>query len=97
MTKLKIDLNKNIIKLTGHITFNNVVNSLNICIDKTKNFKDIKVDLKNLCNFNSSILIFIINYIKNSIKNKQKIQFINIPDLLLKLSKVYNLNTIIQK
>ena len=97
MEKLKIDLNQNVLKLTGYITFNNIVISLDTCIKKTEKFKNIKIDLKNIYTLNSSVLIFIINYIKISNKKEQKIQFINIPILLLELSKIYNLNTIIQK
>lgn len=92
---LKIEKNKVII--SGFITFENVVEILDLCIKKTTNLENIEIDLKNLNNSNSSVLLFIINYIKHAIKSNKQIHFINIPHLLLELSAVYNLNTIINK
>jgi len=92
-----IELDKNIIKISGYITFENIVDILDTSIKKTNHLTNIKVDLKNLHSSNSSVLIFIINYMKNSIKKKQAIKFINIPASLIELSNVYNLNNIIQK
>jgi len=93
MTNLK--LNTNTIELTGSITFENIVNMLEICISKTKTMKNIVIDLKDLQDPNSCTLIFMINCIRYAMKNQQKIKFINIPLLLIELSKVYNLNKII--
>lgn len=96
MKDLKINIiNNDTIELFGHINFENIVKTLEQCTTKTKHIKNITVDLKNLQNSNSCVLLFIINYMRYSIKNQQKIKFINIPTLLIELSKVYNLNKII--
>lgn len=95
MKKFKLNINNNVLILYGKIDFENIVNVIDICINKTKMIKNLIVDFKHLQNSNSSVLLFIINYIRFSIKNKQKIKFINTPTLLMELSKVYNLNNII--
>lgn len=96
MNDLKINIiNNDTIELFGYINFENIVKVLEQCTTQTKNVKNIIVDLKNLQNSNSCVLLFIINYMRHSIKNQQKIKFINIPTLLIELSKVYNLNKII--
>ncbi|HIH2762562.1 MAG TPA: STAS domain-containing protein [Candidatus Azoamicus sp. MARI] len=92
---IKIILYGNILELSGIITFNDVVVLLNICIEKTSNLDVINVDLGKLESLNSSVLIFIINYIRSAIKNKQSIKFLNMPDLLIELSQVCNLNKVI--
>ncbi len=92
---INIILSKDVIKLSGSITFNDVVILLHTCIEKTAKLNVINVDLGELDSSNSSVLIFIINYIRSAIKNKQTIRFLNIPDLLIELSQVYNLNKII--
>lgn len=93
--KINIVLSENILELSGVITFNDVVALLNVCIEKTSKLNIIKVDLSKLESSNSSVLIFVINYIRSAIKNKQTIRFLNIPDLLIELSQIYNLNKII--
>lgn len=92
---INIVLFENNLALSGFITFNDVVSLLDMCIKKTAKLDVINVDLKDLKTLNSSVLIFIINYIRSAIKNKQTIKFSNIPDLLIELSKVYNVNKII--
>lgn len=93
--KINIVLSENVLELSGVITFNDVVALLNVCIEKTSKLNIIKVDLSKLESSNSSVLIFVINYIRSAIKNKQTIRFLNIPDLLIELSQIYNLNKII--
>lgn len=95
MKDLKTNVNNNTIELCGYINFENIVTALEKCTTETKTIKNITVDLKNLQNSNSCVLLFIINYMRYSIKHQQKIKFINIPTLLIELSKVYNLNKII--
>ncbi len=97
MSNYKINLNKNLLKISGEITFYNVMNILNLSIAKTKNLKHINIDLKKLNRIDSSILIFIVNYIKNAIEKKQTIIFVNISNLLINLSKIYNLDSMINK
>jgi len=97
MNEIQINVKNNIVNIYGDINFHNIVHTLNICINKTNDLQNIKVDLKNIENPNSCTLIFIINYIRSSMKKKQSIKFINIPVLLNDLSKVYNLNHIIAK
>ena len=97
MNNFHLDLKNNILKISGYITFENIMDVLNKCILKTNNMTHIIVDLKNLYSSNSSVLLFIINYIRHSMKQKQEIKFINIPELLTELSKVYNLNKIIHR
>ncbi|HIH2763193.1 MAG TPA: STAS domain-containing protein [Candidatus Azoamicus sp.] len=92
---INIVLSKNVLKLSGVITFNDVVMLLNACIKETSKLDIINVDLGKLESSNSSVLIFIVNYIRSAIKNKQTIRFLNTPDLLIELSQVYNLNKII--
>lgn len=93
--KINVVLSEDVLELSGVITFNDVVALLNVCIEKTSKLNIIKVDLSKLESSNSSVLIFVINYIRSAIKNKQTIRFLNIPDLLIELSQVYNLNKII--
>ena len=97
MSKITINLINNTLFISGDIDFDNLENVLNECIRKTDKINLINVDMKGLRKPNSSVLIFIINYIRNSIKNNQKIKFINIPELLSELSKVYNLKSIIDR
>ena len=97
MSKITINLINNTLFISGDIDFDNLENVLNECIRKTDKINLINVDMKGLRKPNSSVLIFIINYIRNSIKNNQKIKFINIPVLLSELSKVYNLKSIIDR
>lgn len=92
---INIVLFENNLEISGFITFNDIAHLLDVCIEKTSKFDVINVDLKNLETLNSSVLIFIINYIRSAIRHKQTIKFLNIPDLLIELSKVYNLNKII--
>ncbi|HIH2763508.1 MAG TPA: STAS domain-containing protein [Candidatus Azoamicus sp.] len=92
---VKVILTGDILELSGFITFNDVVMLLDICIEKTSKLNIINIDLGKLESSNSSVLIFIISYIRSAIKNKQTVNFFNIPDLLIELSKVYNLNKII--
>ena len=72
------------------------MNILNISINKTKDLKNIIVNLENIKNPNSATLIFMINYMRSAIDNNQSIKFINTSTLLSDLSKVYNLNDIIK-
>lgn len=96
MNKIIIRLNKNnILKISGYINFNNVLEILNNCIKLTQNIKEIKIDLKDLCNSNSTVIIFIINYIKNAQKKNTYIDFLNTPKPVLDLIKIYNLNALI--
>ncbi len=93
----KIYFEDNIVKIYGCINFNNIIEILNICTKKTENLHHINLDLKKLNNSNSCVLLFIVSYIKNAIKNKQTITILNIPPILSELSKVYNLQNIIHK
>ncbi len=97
MKSPSIILDKNKLIISGFITFDNIVQTLNSCIEKTKNIETVEIDFKNLYKSNSSVLLFIINYIKYALKTNKQIFFMNIPPLLIELSKVYNLNNIIQK
>lgn len=97
MNKIIIKLDKNKLILSGFITFDNIVQTLNSCIEQTKNINSIDIDFKNLNNSNSSVLLFMINYIKYALKTNKQVFFINISHLLLELSKVYNLDNIIKK
>ncbi|HFL8824242.1 MAG TPA: STAS domain-containing protein [Candidatus Azoamicus sp. OHIO1] len=91
-----IFIKNGILKISGNITFENIVEILNLCFEKTKNIKQIKIDFKDLSNSNSSsTLIFIINYIRNVKQQNKTIVFMNIPLFLIKLTKIYNLNSII--
>ncbi|HIH2762231.1 MAG TPA: STAS domain-containing protein [Candidatus Azoamicus sp.] len=92
---IKVILVEDVLQLSGFMTFNDVVVLLNICIEKTSKLDVINVDLEKLSSSNSSVLIFIISYIRSAMINKQTIKFLNIPDLLIELSQVYNLNKII--
>lgn len=92
---IHINLSGNILKISGEIFFDDILDLLNICVEKTSKLTCINVDLGKLSSSNSSVLIFIINYIRSAIKNNQEIKFLNVPDLLIELSKVYNLNKII--
>jgi len=97
MNDVTIKLYDNTLFIIGYINFNNLEELLNNCIKKTNNIKHLNVNLKNLYKPNSAALLFIINYIRHAIKNNQIIKFIEIPELLSELSKVYNLKNIINR
>jgi len=92
-----IKLYNNILKIFGTISFENVVSVVDSCSRKTKHLKYVIIDFKNLNESNSSVLLFIINYIKCSIKYSRTVKFINSPKLLKELSKVYNLDKTIKR
>lgn len=95
MKEIIITKQNNIINLSGNITFNNIMQVFNVYEKLTEDTKKIKINLKELSNFNSSTIVFIINCIRSTKKKKQIITFINMPNLLIKLTKIYNLNSII--
>ena len=97
MNNVKVKINNNTLFIYGYINFDNLEELLNYCTEKTNSIKYINVNLKNLYKPNSAALIFIINYIRDAIKNNQIIKFIEIPELLSELSKVYNLKNIINR
>lgn len=97
MNKIKILLKDDTLTIYGKITFDNIVKTLNECIEKTTHNEQIYMDLKNLYNCDSTVLLFIINCIKHEIKTNKKITFLNVSNLILDLSKVYNLTNIIKK
>lgn len=95
MENIHISINNDTIKLSGKITFENIVKLLSICTEKIKQFETTYIDLKDIINSDSVVLLFIINCIKYARKNKKIIEFSNISKLTLEFSKVYNLDTII--
>lgn len=94
---ISVNFYGNTLELSGEMGFNDVFHLLNFCISKTSNLNSLNIDLKKLSSSNSSVLIFIIAYIRNAKENNQSIKFLNVPDLLIELSKVYNLKKIVDK
>lgn len=97
MNEIEIKLYNKKIYITGYINLNNLMITINTLEENIKDINEIDIDFKNLYNSNSAALLFIINGIRYSIKNKKNINFFNISDNLLELSKVYNLYDIIVK
>lgn len=97
MTNISINLDNNVLFISGYINFDNLEKVLHECIKKTSKFTYIKINLKNLYKPNSSVLIFMINYIRHTMRHKQVVKFMDIPELLSELSKVYNLKSIISR
>ncbi|HIH2762878.1 MAG TPA: STAS domain-containing protein [Candidatus Azoamicus sp.] len=97
MNKVELILNDEKLLVNGYITFDNIEKTITFFEEKTKNINLIEIDLKNLYNSNSAALLFIINCIRYSMKTKKKLYFLNVSEILLDLSKVYNLNDIINE
>ncbi len=95
MNKIKIIFKKNKINIYGDINFENIKQILESCFNETKNINKLIIDFKYTTNKQNCILIFILNYLKKIKNNNQKVKFINIPKLLNKMVKVYNLYTLI--
>lgn len=97
MNKVELILNNEKVLVCGYITLDNIVKTIDFFEEKTKDINLIEIDLKNLYNSNSAALLFIINCIRYSMKTQKKIYFLNVSEILLELSKVYNLNDIIKE
>lgn len=97
MNKVELIFNNEKVFVIGYLTFDNIEKTIFFFEDKTKNMNMIEIDFKNLYNSNSAVLLFIINCIRYSMKTKKKIQFLNVSEILLELSKVYNLHDIISE
>lgn len=97
MNEIEIKLYNKKIYIKGYLDLNNLMITINMLEANIKCMNDIDIDFKNLHNSNSAALLFIINSIRYSMKNKKNIKFLNISDNLLELSKVYNLYDIIIK
>lgn len=97
MNKVELILNNEKLLVNGYITFDNIETTIAFFEEKTKNISLIEIDFKNLYNSNSAALLFIINCIRYSMKTKKKLYFLNVSEILLDLSKVYNLNDIINE
>lgn len=97
MNEIEIKLYNKKIYIKGYLDLNNLMITINMLEENIKCMNDIDIDFKNLHNSNSAALLFIINSIRYSMKNKKNIKFLNISDNLLELSKVYNLYDIIIK
>lgn len=94
---IEIYIKENTLVLNGKITLNNIVQTLATFEEKAEKLTYLDIDMKNLSNSDSAALLFILNCIKYSIKNKKKIFFLNVSNVIFELSKVYNLNNIINK
>lgn len=97
MNKVELILDKKKVFIIGSLTFDNIEKTIIFFEDITKNMNIIEIDLQNLCNSNSAVLLFIINCIRYSMKTKKKLLFLNVSETLLELSKVYNLHDIINE
>lgn len=97
MNNIEITFSNNKIFINGYFTFDNIVKAIALFEEKTKNIDLIEIDFKNSYNSNSATLLFIINCIRYSLKTNKQINFLHVSEILLELSKVYNLNDIIKK
>ena len=97
MNNIEIKLYNKKIYIYKYINLDNLMKIITILEEYMKDIYEIEIDFKNLLNSNSAVLLFIINSIRYSMKNKKKIKFLNLSDNLLELSKVYNLYDIIIK
>lgn len=97
MNKVELIFNNKKIFIIGYLTFDNIEKTICFFEEKTKNINVIEINFKNLYNSNSTVLLFIINCLRYSMKTKKKIHFLNVSETLLELSKVYNLHDIINE
>jgi len=91
-----IILKKHIMYISGSVIFPDIMSILNI-FNKivARDFNKIIVNLRFLEYSNTSMLLLMISFIKIAFKKEKKIKFINVPDFLIELSRVYNLNKIL--
>lgn len=92
----KIFIIKNVIYLNDNISFSDVVFILRE-YEKILPVKFLKVfvNLKYVKKINTSILLLMINFIKICIHRKKIVRFLNVSLNLIKLGKLYNLNSIL--
>lgn len=93
--KKKIIKKKNMIYLCESIYFTDVMFILfkyNIFLSSIDS--KIIINFKYLKSINTAILLLMINFIKICIKKNKFIKFINIPNDLIELGRLYNLNNI---
>jgi anti-anti-sigma regulatory factor len=96
LTKIRVFKDKNsIIHIKGSINFYNINYIKEKCFYFLNEINKIYIDLKNLKNDDSSIILLIVSIIRFS-KNK-KIQFLNFSTALKKLMKSYKLEYIFLK
>lgn len=92
----KIFVIKNVIYLSNNIHFSDVVFILKE-YEKMLPIKFFKifVNLKYVSKINTSILLLMINFIKICIYKKKIVRFLYVSSSLIKLGKLYNLNSIL--
>lgn len=95
MNKINVILINSILNIYGILDFENIAQTLDSCFNETQNLNNLIIDFKYTSSQRSCILIFMLNYSKRVKKNGQKVKFINVPILLSKMIKVYNLYTLI--
>lgn len=92
----KIAFDGNIVYIFDDVLFIDVMPMFKAYSDFISLNKEIVlIDFQYVEKSNTSILLLMINFLKLAIKKRCDIMFIHVPDFLIELGRVYNLNSIL--
>ena len=95
MNNINVAIKNNNIIIEGVIQFDNVVYALKKGTEFMQTLNNIKVDLKGLSNSDSSGLALLTALVKVARQQKKEIVFINLPNFMQDISKVYGLDGVL--
>lgn len=90
-----LELKKNVIEVKGTIHFDNVVPLLKQGIAFINTLENIKVDLKNLLQCDSSGLALLVAWVRAAQEQHRSIVFIHVPNFMQDIVRVYGLDGIL--
>ena len=95
MENVTLEVSNNVIAVNGIINFNNVVLAWQKGITMIGALENIKVNLKGLSQCDSSGLALFVEWIKTAKEQNKKITFVNVPNFVQDISRVYGLDGVL--
>jgi len=95
MSNVNLEIKNNVIAVNGIIDFNNVVGAWQKGITMIGALENIKVNLKDLSQCDSSGLALFVEWVRTAKEQNKKIVFMNVPNFVQDISRVYGLDGVL--